>query len=75
MEHIGRGGRGRGLVARLIIAAATGQSAEEFAAEEYRRMACTWCADRWAVAEDGAHHDIMGVQVPCDAAEQGDDDG
>jgi hypothetical protein len=61
--------KSKGFLARLLAGAIAGQSPEDFAEQEYRRMTCAWCADGWPVA-DGQHH-ILGVVVPCDAKTPG----
>ena len=56
---------GRGFLARVVIGAIVGQSPEDFAEQELRRMRCKWCADGWPVVD--GQHDILGVIIPCDA--------
>jgi len=57
--------RSKGFLARLIVGVATGQSPEDFAEQEFRRMTCDWCADGWPVAD--GQHNVIGVIVPCEA--------
>jgi hypothetical protein len=58
-------GKSRSFLARLILAGVSGQSPEDFAEQEYKRLACEWCADGWPVAD--GQHNVIGVIVPCEA--------
>ena len=60
--------RTKGFLVRLIVAQVSGQTAEDFAAQELRIMHCKWCANNIPFGEDGQHH-LLGLDIPCDAAQ------
>ena len=60
--------RSKGFLARLLVAAATGQDKDAFVEQEMRVLRCQWCAAGFPVTED--HHEVLGQGVPCDAAEK-----
>jgi len=59
--------RSKGFLARLIVAAATGQDKDEFVSQELRLLSCNWCAKGFPTNSYGGH-DVLGVVIPCDAA-------
>ena len=67
MMSLGRSHRGRALAIRAIAAYTTGETAEQFAEREVRRMMCPYCRDGWPL-KDG-RHELLGVVVPCEAEE------
>jgi hypothetical protein len=61
----------KAFLGRILIGAVTGQSPQEFAEQEVRRMRCGWCAIGWPL-EDGQHVLPGGLTVPCGAEQERD---
>ena len=53
-------------LARIIVARVIGQSEDEFAAQEMRRLRCPWCREGWPPNAQG-QHELLGVVMQCDA--------
>ncbi len=71
-QMIWRNGRlqprtGKAFLLRILKAHLTGQTAEEFADQELRRMSCSLCAEGWPL-EDGQHK-LEGFTMPCEATQ------
>jgi hypothetical protein len=63
----------KGFLGRILIGALMGQSPEEFAKQEVRRLCCGWCADGWPFDENG-QHDVLGIKVDCETPPQRGED-
>jgi hypothetical protein len=54
----------KGLIVRMITAAATGVDRETFVEQEVRRMTCEWC--ELGIPLENGNHVLLGVTIPCE---------
>lgn len=60
----------KAFIARMLTGIVAGQSAEEFAEEQMRRMNCDWCAAGTPMDAAGTYHELLGMVLACENVQE-----